>query len=324
MPRRTTYPLPSLSIAAPIAVPCVLTSAGERLGSNIRIAEKSVVTGSCTKASPAKTTNPIAVGDRVTVEVVGDATGVILDVCDRKNYLIRRSSNLSRQAHIVAANVDRAYLVVSLAFPDTKPGFVDRFLVSAEAYHIPVTILINKVDLYEEELAAMLTEFEAIYQAIGYETIRVSAHRGDNIAMVREQLSGKIAVFAGNSGVGKSSLINAIDPLLKLRTGEISEYHLKGTHTTTFYEMVELPNGGFIIDTPGLKSFGLIDDIGKDEISHFFPEIFRYSTGCKFNMCTHTDEPVCAVKKAVEEGLISPSRYNSYLSMFYDEDSKYR
>ncbi len=271
-----------------------------------------------------KTTNPIAVGDRVTVEVADNTTGVILDVCDRKNYLIRRSSNLSRQAHIVAANVDRAYLVISLAFPDTKPGFVDRFLVSAEAYHIPVTILINKVDLYEEELADMLTDFEEIYHNAGYETMRISALRGDNIDTLRGQLSGKVSVFAGNSGVGKSSLINAIEPSLKLRTGEISEYHLKGTHTTTFYEMVELPNSGFIIDTPGLKSFGLIDDIGKEEISHFFPEIFKYSTNCKFNMCTHTDEPGCAVKKAVEEGLISESRYNSYLGMFYDEDSKYR
>lgn len=271
-----------------------------------------------------KTTNPIAVGDRVTVEVADDATGVILDVCDRKNYLIRRSSNLSRQAHIVAANVDRAYLVVSLAFPDTKIGFVDRFLVSAEAYHIPVTILINKVDLYENELADMLTEFETVYHNAGYETMRVSALRGDNVEELRQQLSGKISVFAGNSGVGKSSLINAIEPSLNMRTGEISEYHLKGTHTTTFYEMVELPNGGFIIDTPGLKSFGLIDDIGKEEISHFFPEIFKCSVNCKFNMCTHTDEPGCAVKKAVEDGLISESRYSSYLSMFYDEDSKYR
>ena len=271
-----------------------------------------------------KTTNPIAVGDRVMVEPLDDGIGVILSVCDRKNYLIRRSSNLSRQAHIVAANVDRAYLVVSLAFPDTKIGFVDRFLVSAEAYHIPVTILINKVDLYEDELADMLTEFEATYHDAGYETMRISALRGDNIDVLREQLENKVSVFAGNSGVGKSSLINAIEPSLSLRTGEISGYHLKGMHTTTFYEMVELPNGGFIIDTPGLKSFGLIDDIGKEEISHFFPEIFRFSADCKFNMCTHTDEPGCAVKKAVEEGLISASRYSSYLSMFYDEDSKYR
>ena len=271
-----------------------------------------------------KTTNPIAVGDRVTVEVADDATGVILDVCERTNYLIRRSSNLSRQAHIVAANVDRAYLVISLAFPDTKIGFVDRFLVSAEAYHIPVTILINKVDLYESELATELAEFEEVYRSIGYQAMRISALRGDNVNELRKQLAGKVSVFAGNSGVGKSSLINAIEPSLSLRTGEISEYHLKGTHTTTFYEMVELPNGGFIIDTPGLKSFGLIDDIGKEEISHFFPEIFKLSTGCKFNMCTHTDEPECAVKQAVQDGIISDSRYASYLSMFYDEDSKYR
>lgn len=271
-----------------------------------------------------KTTNPIAVGDKVLVELSNDNTGVIVDVCDRKNYLIRRSSNLSRQAHIVAANVDRAYLIVSIAFPETKIGFVDRFLASAEAYHIPVTILINKVDLYENELADMLTYFESIYQSAGYETIRTSARRGDNIAKLRQQLAGKVSVFSGNSGVGKSSLINAIEPSLELKTGEISDYHLKGTHTTTFYEMVELPNGGFIIDTPGLKSFGLIDDIGKNEIAHYFPEIFRYSAGCKFNMCTHTNEPGCAVKAAVEEGQISESRYNSYLSMFYNEDSKYR
>lgn len=271
-----------------------------------------------------KTTNPIAVGDRVDVEVADNGTGVILNVCDRKNYLIRRSSNLSRQAHIVAANIDRAYLVISLAFPDTKLGFVDRFLVSAEAYHIPVTILINKVDLYEDELGEMLTGFEEVYNSIGYQTMRVSALRGDSVDELRKQLAGKVSVFAGNSGVGKSSLINAIEPSLNLRTGEISGYHLKGTHTTTFYEMVELPNGGFIIDTPGLKSFGLIGDIGKEEIGHFFPEIFKYSAGCRFNMCTHTDEPDCAVKQAVQDGLIAESRYASYLSMFYDEDSKYR
>lgn len=271
-----------------------------------------------------KTTNPIAVGDNVMVEPAEDGTGVITDVCDRKNYLIRRSSNLSRQAHIVAANVDRAYLVISLAFPDTKIGFIDRFLVSAEAYHIPVTILINKVDLYENELAEMLAEFEQLYQSIGYETMRISARRGDNIDELRMQLAGKISVFAGNSGVGKSSLINAIEPSFNLRTGEISEYHLMGMHTTTFYEMVELPNGGFIIDTPGLKSFGLIDTIAKEEIGHFFPEIFKHSADCKFNMCTHANEPDCAVKQAVEDGQISESRYTSYLSMFYDEDSKYR
>ena len=166
--------------------------------------------------------------------------------------------------------------------------------------------------------------FEEIYSNAGYETMRISALRGDNVGILKERLAGKVSVFAGNSGVGKSSLINAIEPSLDLRTGEISGYHLKGTHTTTFYEMVELPNDGFIIDTPGLKSFGLIDDIGKEEISHFFPEIFRYSADCKFNMCTHTDEPGCAVKRAVEDGLISGSRYSSYLSMFYDEDSKYR
>ena len=271
-----------------------------------------------------KTTNPIAVGDRVAVEFAANTTGVILNVCDRKNYLIRRSSNLSRQAHIVAANVDRAYLVISLAFPDTKIGFVDRFLVSAEAYHIPVTILINKVDLYEDSLRDMLTEFQDVYHGIGYQTTCVSAIRGDSIDELRQQLAGKVSVFAGNSGVGKSSLINAIEPSLSLRTGKISEYHLKGTHTTTFYEMVELPNGGFIVDTPGLKSFGLINDIGKEEISHFFPEIFRCSIGCKFNMCSHTDEPGCAVKQAIEDGEVSASRYGSYLSMFYDEDNKYR
>ncbi len=271
-----------------------------------------------------KTTNPIAVGDRVDVELNTDnATGVILNIHARKNYLIRRSSNLSHQAHIVAANVDRAFLVAGMAYPETKPEFIDRFLVSAEAYHIPVTILINKIDLYENDLNEALEEFEAIYHNAGYEVKRISALRGDGIEELRQQLTNSVSVFSGNSGVGKSSLINAIDPLLEMRTGEISSYHQKGTHTTTFYEMVELSSGGFIIDTPGIKGFGLVD-IERSELSHFFPEIFRVSSGCKFNMCTHRDEPGCAVVKAVEDGRISTLRYSSYLSIFEDDNGKYR
>lgn len=271
-----------------------------------------------------KTTNPIAVGDRVLVDLnEKEDSGVILDVCERRNYIIRRSSNLSRQAHVVAANVDMAYLVVTLIYPETKIEFIDRFLVSAEAYHVPVTILVNKIDLYESELEDVIEEFEEIYTSIGYKTMRVSALRGDGIEDIKKELAGKVSVFSGNSGVGKSTLINVIDPSLDLRTGKISDYHQKGVHTTTFYEMVELASGGFIVDTPGIKGFGLVD-IDKRELSHFFPELFKYGAGCKFNMCTHRDEPLCAVRKAVEDGLIAESRYASYLSIFDDDESKYR
>lgn len=272
-----------------------------------------------------KTTNPIAVGDHVMFEQTNPNEGVIVDVLPRSNYIIRKSSNLSRQAHILAANINRAYLVVTLQYPRTSYEFIDRFLVTAEAYKIPVTLVVNKIDLYtSEELKDELTYFRYVYsQTAGYPIIEVSALEKTGIDIIREQLQGQISLFSGNSGVGKSTLLNAIDPSLDLRTGAISEAHNKGTHTTTFYEMFE-SNGGFIIDSPGIKGFGLID-IDKSELYHFFPEIFRESANCRFNMCTHTHEPGCAVKKAVEDGVISESRYISYLKIIEgDEEGKYR
>lgn len=272
-----------------------------------------------------KTTNPIAVGDKVQFEETNPGEGVITNVLPRRNYIIRKSSNLSRQAHVLAANIDRAYLVVTLQYPRTSYEFIDRFLVTAEAYKIPVTLVVNKVDLYTtDELKDELAYFTHVYtQTAGYKIIETSAVQNIGVDTIRQQLKGCISLFSGNSGVGKSTLLNAIDPTLNLRTGAISDAHNKGTHTTTFYEMFETADG-FIIDSPGIKGFGLID-IDKAELYHFFPEIFREAANCRFGMCTHTHEPHCAVKAAVDEGVISESRYISYLKIMEgDEDGKYR
>jgi ribosome biogenesis GTPase len=270
-----------------------------------------------------RTTNPVTVGDRVDYELEADGTGVIERIHERKNYIIRRSSNLSRQAHIIAANLDRAYLVVTLDFPETKPEFVDRFLVTAEAYNVPVSIILNKEDLYTQEYADALTEFEAIYAPAGYPILIVSATEGTGVDTLRGELQGRVSLFSGNSGVGKSTLIHAVDPLLTPRTGEISVHHNRGKHTTTFSEMFRLAEGGYIIDTPGIKGFGLVD-FEKGEIGRYFPEIFRYSADCQYYNCTHVHEPGCAVREAVEAGTIAESRYISYLKMLEDENSKYR
>lgn len=272
-----------------------------------------------------KTTNPIAVGDKIVFEETNPGEGVITEVIPRRNYIIRKSSNLSRQAHILAANIDKAFLVVTLQYPRTSYEFIDRFLVTAEAYKIPVTLVVNKMDLYTtEELQEELAYFHYVYtETAGYSIIEISAIEAKGIDVIREQIKGKVCLFSGNSGVGKSTLLNAIEPSLNLKTGAISEAHNKGTHTTTFYEMFETA-GGFIIDSPGIKGFGLID-IDKSELYHFFPEIFRVAAKCKFSMCTHTHEPGCAVKKAVEDGIISESRYISYLKILEGDDkSKYR
>jgi ribosome biogenesis GTPase len=270
-----------------------------------------------------KTTNPIAVGDRVTFDAVSESEGVITGVEPRKNYIIRRSTNLSRQAHILAANIDRAFLVVTLTQPETRYEFIDRFLVTAEAYKIPAWIVINKTDLLDTEvLQKELEYFRYVYSSAGYTILEVSALKKINIDMIKSEISGRISLFSGNSGVGKSAIINSLAPDLKLRTGAISKAHSKGMHTTTFYEMFELDNG-FIIDSPGIKGFGLID-IDKPEVYHFFPEIFRVSSGCRFGMCSHTHEPGCAVKMAVESGEISESRYLSYLKILEGNDEKYR
>jgi ribosome small subunit-dependent GTPase A len=270
-----------------------------------------------------KTTNPVAVGDWVNIEEVDLQTGVITEIIKRKNYIIRKASNLSKESHIIAANIDQAILVVTLAFPETSLEFIDRFLASSEAYRIPVTLIINKTDLYEETLKNLIKEIHDIYEPIGYKVIETSATKNKNIDILHAELIHKTTVLSGNSGVGKSSLINCIYPDLNLKVGSISDYHMKGKHTTTFAEMFELPDGGYIIDTPGIKGFGMVY-MEKEEIYHFFPEIFKASSECQFHNCLHIGEPKCAVKGAVERGIIAQSRYHSYLSILNDENSKYR
>ena len=269
------------------------------------------------------TTNPIAAGDKVDVEELDGQSGAIVKVHERKNYIIRRSTNLSKQAHIIAANIDLAFLIVTIDFPSTRLEFVDRFLVTCEAYKIPVKIIVNKMDLYADEQLSALSRFEEIYCSAGYEVVKVSALTGLNLDILREEIAGKLCLFSGSSGVGKSSLINAIDSNLHLQTGNISDYHQKGMHTTTFYEVFDTINNAAVIDSPGIKGFGLID-LEKEELYHFFPELFHYAKHCKFNMCTHSHEPDCAVKQAVEQGSISIERYESYLKMLDDDSEKYR
>jgi len=268
------------------------------------------------------TTNPIAVGDIVDYQQEEGGTGAIIKIHPRRNYIIRKSTNLSRQSHIIASNLDTAFLVATLDFPETKTAFIDRFLVTCEAYRVPVKIILNKCDLISEEYTSYLEAFKKIYNNAGYEVIEISALTGHNVEIVRNLCKGKISLFSGQSGVGKSSLINALDSALTIKTAEISHYHLQGKHTTTFYEMHPLESGGFIIDTPGIKGFGLIE-MAKEELSHYFPEMLKVTNKCKYSPCTHTHEPGCAVKDGVDEGTISPERYLSYLGMLEDED-KYR
>lgn len=277
-------------------------------------------------------TNPVAVGDRVRV-VVGDDftpenpgdTAVIKEVLPRDNYIIRRPSNLSRQSHIIAANLDSAMIVVTLAFPQVKLPFLDRLLVTCEVYGVPATIVLNKMDIFSshDEFQDEIRAFRHIYnETAGYDIIEASARTGQGIDILRERLTGKTTLLSGVSGVGKSSLIKAIDPSLNPRVGEISMAHLQGTHTTTFYEMYRVASGGYIIDTPGIRGFGLVN-LEKEEIPLYFPEMLAAAGGCRFTPCTHTHEPGCAVKRGLEDGTITPERYNSYLGML-DEDTKYR
>ena len=253
-----------------------------------------------------KSTNPISVGDWVDIEEADKETSVIAHIYDRKNYIIRKASNLSKQSHIIAANVDQAVLVITLAFPETQLEFIDRFLVSCEAYRIPVLIVINKTDLYEDSLKNLITEIYEIYEPIGCQVIETSAINRKNLDVLKLKLKDKVSVLSGNSGVGKSTLVNSLYPNLNLKVGEISNYHLKGKHTTTFAEMFELPEGGYIIDTPGIKGFGMVY-MNKSEIYHFFPEIFKLAASCQYHNCLHVEEPKCAVKSAVKEGKISLS-----------------
>lgn len=271
-----------------------------------------------------ESTNPVSVGDEIEFEKEGDDKGVIKNILPRKNYIIRKSVNLSKRSHILAANIDRVYLIVTLVAPQTQPGFIDRFLVTAEAYHIPVTILFNKMDLYEKEDLDVVQNFISIYEKSGYDCRQIAATDPKTIAFLREEIKGNKVMFGGHSGVGKSTLINALDPNLHLKTGSISIQNLSGQHTTTFAEMFELQTGGFVIDTPGIRAFGLIN-FEKEDLSHYFPEMRDVLQKCKFNNCQHLNEPSCAVKKAVEDGLIHESRYASYVSMMNsDEDETYR
>ena len=267
-----------------------------------------------------KSTNPIAVGDWVDFEIEEDGRGVIHSIDERKNYIIRKSINLSKQSHIIAANMDQALLIVTLAMPRTSTGFIDRFLLTAEAYHIPVSIIFNKIDLFEEDnVMKDVDDFISVYERIGYKCYKVSAIDDRSCDLLMSLTKDKTTLFSGHSGVGKSTLINRMDANLDLKVGAISEAHSKGKHTTTFAEMHQLSYGGYIIDTPGIKELGLVD-MEKEEISAYFPEMRAIRHQCKFNNCLHLNEPKCAVIAAVEKGDIAASRYNSYLGIMNGEE----
>lgn len=271
-----------------------------------------------------RSTNPVAVGDRVDLVANAEGTAFITAIEDRRNYIIRRSQNLSKQSHIIAANVDQAFLVVTVDFPQTSTTFIDRFLASAEAYRVPVVLVFNKTDLLDADLLRYQQMMMALYENIGYHCVAISAETGEGVEALRPLLQQKITLLSGNSGVGKSTLINRLVPDANLRTAEISDAHNTGQHTTTFSEMISLPDGGWLIDTPGIKGFGTID-MEPEELTSYFPEIFRFSKDCRFSNCTHTHEPGCAVLQALEDHFIAQSRYQSYLSMMEDKDgSKYR
>lgn len=275
-----------------------------------------------------RTTNPVAVGDLVKISKASDDAYYIMDIEPRKNYIIRRASNLSKESHILAANIDQAILVASLYNPATPTTFMDRFLATAEAYSIPSAVVFNKADTWSEEGYDYALELKNVYQKAGYKVFFLSALTGEGLLPLKEFTEGKISLIAGNSGVGKSSLINALVPGLNLKTGEISDLHHTGTHTTTFSEMIFIPDGGALIDIPGVKGFGTIE-FNESEVSHYFPEIFKISQQCKYGNCRHTGEPGCAVIEAVENGNVSPSRYSSYLSIMEEvtgekNDDKYR
>ncbi len=273
-----------------------------------------------------KSTNPVAVGDTVVFEIekIGDETvGVISAIGERKNYIIRKSVNLSKQTHIIAANLDLVFLMVTLNNPKTYPVFIDRFLATAEAYGIPVTLLFNKVDTYTESELGEVKYLADMYRDIGYTCLGISAKTGKNIDGVRQIMLGKTSMFAGHSGAGKSTLINLLEPTLSIKTAEISEQHLQGQHTTTFAEMYDLSFDARIIDTPGIKGFGIVD-MEKEEIADYFPEFFKLKIDCKFNNCLHLKEPDCAVKNALDNNMVALSRYKSYVQMVTDEEENYR
>lgn len=271
-----------------------------------------------------RSTSPVVVGDWVHVDVSPDNTGFITSIEDRENYIVRKASNLSKHAHILAANIDRALLCVTVRFPETTTIFIDRFLVTAEAYSVPVYLVFNKTDLYDEEDTEYMDALVHLYSVIGYSCIKTSVETSEGMDRVDEITSGYVSLLAGHSGVGKSSIINELQGKEVQKVAEISDYHQMGMHTTTFSEMIELDNGGFIIDTPGIKGFGTID-MERAEVSHYFPEIFKMSDKCKFYNCMHLNEPDCAVLDAVRNHYISESRYHSYLNILEDiDEGKYR
>ena len=271
-----------------------------------------------------KTTNPVAIGDRVTAELTQDGTGLITAIADRRNYIIRRASNLSKQAHILAANLDLAVLVATVNYPETYTVFIDRFLATAEAYRVPACLVFNKTDLYDEGETEYLDALEHLYRTVGYPVFRVSALQPETLEAFRDFLQGKITLLSGNSGVGKSTLINTLLPGRDIKTGGISAAHNRGMHTTTLSEMYELPGGGYLVDTPGVKGFGTID-MERGEVGHYFKDIFAVSARCRFANCTHVHEPGCAVREAVDRHEIALSRYQSYLNILEDCDAdKYR
>lgn len=271
-----------------------------------------------------RSTNPLAVGDKVYYDVIDDETALITKIEPRENYIIRKSPNLSKESHILAANIDLCFLIVTVTQPETSTTFIDRFLAAAEAYRIPVCLVINKIDVYDEDDIRYAHNLSKLYQYIGYQSVLVSSVTGEGIDDLKMLINNKVTLFSGHSGVGKSTLINHLIPDLALRTGNISEAHAKGMHTTTFSEMIDIPSGGFLIDTPGIKGFGMID-MEKGLISHYFKEIFEISADCKFNNCMHINEPHCAVLDALEKHQISQSRYQSYISILNDDiDEKYR
>ena len=271
-----------------------------------------------------RSTNPVAVGDQVEIALNQEGTAFITHIDERRNYIIRKSQNLSKQSHIIAANVDQAFLIVTVNYPQTSTTFIDRFLASAEAYSVLVVLVFNKCDILSDDELHYQQSMVHLYETIGYECREISAATGEGVEGLHKLLKGKITLLSGNSGVGKSTLINQILPEANLRTAEISDAHNTGMHTTTFSEMLELPEGGYIIDTPGIKGFGTFD-MEPEELTSYFREIFHFSKDCKFSNCTHTHEPGCAVLKALEEHYIAQSRYQSYLGMLEDKDeNKYR
>lgn len=271
-----------------------------------------------------RSTSPVAVGDYVQIVTNAEGTAFITDIEDRKNYIIRKASNLSKQSHILAANIDQVFLVVTISHPETSTTFIDRFLASAEAYRIPVSLIFNKTDCYDEQDKSYMEAMIYLYNSIGYHCYTCAALLNEGVDTLKEVLKDKTTLLSGNSGVGKSTLLNALIPDLNVKTAEISTTHDTGMHTTTFSEMFDLPTGGQIIDTPGIKGFGTFD-FEREEVGHYFREIFQKAAECKYSNCSHIHEPGCAVLKAVEEHIISESRYNSYLSMLDDKDEdKYR